>query len=246
MALRYTVSVFLVLAVVALVAAQEGQKAPDVASIVSRMMAVHQENQARSRAYTVKRDYQLLDKQEQPKAQVIATITYLPPNQKQYNIESNSGGIGGKVLRDLVQKEAEPTKEPQRRELSPQNYDFQFAGQEMVDGRNCYVLQLNPRREEKDLIRGKIWVDAADYRIHRIEGNPVKSPSWWIRDLHILMTFASVDGMWLHTFTYAVAEVRFKGKYVMESRDVEYRDAAQTASKHRRNPGILAGAGINP
>jgi hypothetical protein len=74
----------------------------------------------------------------------------------------------------------------------------------------------------------------------------VKSPSWWIRDLHILMSFASVDGMWLHTFTYAVADVRFKGKYVVESRDLEYSPAVQTASKHRRNPGILAGAAINP
>lgn len=246
MALQYTFPAFLVFLVAALVAAQESQKTPDVDTIVSRMMTAHQENQARSRAYTVKRDYQLLDKQDQPKAQVIASITYLPPNQKQYNIESNSGGLGGKVLRDIVQKEAEPAKEPQRRELSPQNYDFQFAGQETVDGRNCYVLSLNPKREEKDLIRGKIWVDAVDYRIHRIEGNPVKSPSWWIRDLHILMSFASVDGMWLRTFTYAVADVRFKGKYVIQTRDLQYTSAVQTASKRRRNPGILAGAAINP
>ena len=248
MVLRSTLSAFLVFLVAALVAAQERQHAPDVDTIVSRMMTVRQGNQAHSRAYTVKRDYQLLekDKQEQPKAQVIASITYVPPNQKQYNIESNSGGIGGKVLRDIVQKEAEPPKDAQRKELSPENYDFQFAGQELVDGHNCYVLSLNPKREEKDLMRGKIWVDAADYRIHRIEGNPVKSPSWWVRDIHFLMTFASVDGMWLHTFTYAVADVRFKGKYVVQTRDLEYSSAVQTASKRRRNPGILAGAAINP
>ena len=29
--------------------------------------------------------------------------------------------------------------------------------------------------------------------------------------------------MWLRTFTHAVANVRFKGKYIMESRDIEYR-----------------------
>lgn len=228
-----------------LVAAQEGRQTPDVNTIVSRMIAAQQGNQAKVRAYTVKRNYQLLDKQEQSKAQLVANITVLPPNQKQYNIESSSGGLGGKVLRDIVQKETEAPKEAQRKELSPENYDFQFVGAEQVDGRNCYVLSLNPRREEKDLIRGKIWVDAADYRIHRVEGNTVKSPSWWIRDVHILMLFASVDGMWLHTFTHAVADVRFKGKYVMESRDLEYSPATQTA-KRRRNPGILAGAAITP
>lgn len=210
------------------------------------MLAAQQGNQARVQAYTVKRDYQLLDKQEQPKAQVIASITFLPPDQKHYNIESSSGGMGGKVLRDIVQKETETSKEDQHKEISPRNYDFQLAGEEMLDGRRCYVLALNPKREEKDLIRGKLWVDAADYRIHRLEGNPVKSPSWWIRDLHIFMSFADVNGMWLHTFTYAVADVRFKGRYVVQARDLEYHGAVQTASPHRRNPGILAGAAINP
>ena len=230
----------------ALAATQESPSTPDVNTIVARMMLARQVNKARTRAYTVKRDYQLLDKQEQPKAQVIASMTYVPPDQRRYNIESSSGGIGGKVLRDIVQKESEPPKEAQRKDLTPDNYDFQYLGTETMDGRNCYILSLNPRRNEKDLIRGKIWVDAADYRIHRIEGSPVKSPSWWIRDLHILMVFASVDGMWLPTFTHAVADVRFKGKFVVERRDLEYTSDSQAASKRRRNPGILAGAAINP
>lgn len=245
MVLHSAISGLALVILTSFIAAQENGPKPDVNTIVSRMMAARQGNPARLRAYTVKRDYELLDKQEQSKAQVIANITVFSPNQKQYNIESSSGGMGGKVLRDIVQKDAEVPKEGQRKELSPENYDFQLVGQEQVDGRNCYVLRMNPKREEKDLLRGKVWVDAADYRIHRLEGNPAKSPSWWIRDLHILMIFASVDGMWLHTFTHAVADVRFKGKYVMESHDLEY-GPPQTASKHRRNPGILAGAAISP
>lgn len=229
-----------------LAAAQQGNPAPSVPEIVSRMIVAERANLARSRAYTVKRDYQLLDKQEQLKAQLIASITYLPPDQKQYNIESSSGGIGGKVLRDIVQKETETSKEAQHKELSPQNYEFQLLGQEMLDGHNCYVLSLNPKRDEKDLIRGKLWVDASDYRIHQLEGKPAKNPSWWIRDLQILMVFGAVDGMWLHTFTHAVADVRFKGKYVVESHDLEYRSATHVAPQHSRNPGFLAGAAINP
>jgi hypothetical protein len=227
-------------------AAGQKSSAPDVETIVSRMIAARQRDQARMRAYMVKRDYQLLDTQEQPKAQVIASISYRPPDQNQYNIERSSGGMGGKVLRDIVQKENEAGQGASRREISPQNYEFQFLGAETVDGSNCYVLSLNPRRNEKDLIRGKLWVDAADYRIHRLEGNPAKSPSWWIRDLHILMIFASVDGMWLHTFTQAIADVRFKGKYVMESRAVQYSSETEPVTRHRSNPGMLAGAAINP
>jgi len=227
-------------------AAQQAATTPDVNTIVSRMLAARQENSARARAYTVRRDYQLLDKQSQPKAQVIANITVMPPDQKHYNIESSSGGMGEKVLRDILAKETESASKTEHKSISPDNYDFQLLGQETLDGRNCYVIALNPKREEKDLIRGKMWVDARSYNVHRIEGNPVKSPSWWIRDLHILMSFASVDGMWLHIATHAVADVRFKGKYVMESRDLEYRAVEQTASERRHNPGILAGAIIHP
>jgi len=117
----------------------------------------------------------------------------------------------------------------------------------MLEGKRCFILGMEPRREEKDLLRGRIWVDAENYNIRRVEGSPAKNPSWWIHDIDILMSFADVDGMWLRTFTHAVANVRFKGKYIMESRDLEYSFTQETASRHRRRtPGILAGSAINP
>ena len=227
--------------------ARAGVGAPDVNTIVQRMTAAQQQNKARLRPFTVKRGYFLLDKKDQTKGEVVANITVLPPDNKQYWIESSSGGgMGEKVLRDILSKETEPPKDEKKKELTAENYDFQLAGQETINGRRCYLLNLNPRREDKDLLRGKIWVDAETYNIHRIEGSPVKSPSWWIHDLQILVNFAEVDGMWLRTFTHAVATVRFKGKYVMESRDLEYRAAQTSVSRSRRNSGILAGAVINP
>lgn len=210
------------------------------------MLRAQQENKAKVHPFTVKRGYLLLDKQDQQKAQVVAYITVLPPDSKQYNIESSSGGMGEKVLRDVLSKETESPRNAQRQELSLGNYDFELLGEEALDGRRCFLLSMNPRREEKDLLRGKLWVDAESYNIRRVEGSPAKNPSWWLHDLHILMSFTEVDGMWLRTFTHAVANVRFKGKYVMESRDLEYRFTQQTASRSRRNPAILAGSAINP
>jgi hypothetical protein len=236
----------LFLLVAALAAAQQSSSAPDVNTIVARMMVVRQEYKARAQAYIVKRNYELLDKQAQPKAQVVASIAFNPPDHGHYTIESSSGGMGQKVLRDILQKETETHKDAERKELSPENYEFRLLGNESLDGRTCYILAMAPRRQEKDMMRGKIWVDALDYRIHRIEGNPVKSPSWWIRDLHIQMSFNDVNGMWLRTFTHAVADVRFSGQYIMESRDLEYTLPQQTAGKRHRHPGILFGAAVNP
>jgi outer membrane lipoprotein-sorting protein len=231
----------------ATIAAAQTGASPDTRTVVDRMLRTQQENKAKVRPFTVKRDYQLLDKQDQQKAQVVANITVLPPDSKQYNIESSSGGMGEKVLRDVLSKETESTKDAQRKELSLENYDFQLLGEETLDGQRCFLLSMNPRREEKDLLRGKLWVDAGTYNIRRVEGTPAKNPSWWLHDLQIFMSFAEVDGMWMRTFTHAVANVRFKGKYVMESRDLEYRFTRQTASRSRRhNPAILAGSAITP
>ncbi len=225
---------------------QRNAQSPDLKTIVEQMMAAQTENRVHVRPFVIRRGYLLLDKQAQQKASVVASITVLPPDNRHYQIESSNGGVGEKVLRDILIRETEAPKDARRKELSLDNYDFQLLGQEQMDGRRCYLIALNPRREEKDLLRGKLWVDAETFNIHRVQGSLMKNPSWWIHDVQILMSFAEVDGMWLRTFTQAVANVRFKGKYVMESRDLEYHTIEQTASNSRINPGILAGVAIQP
>ena len=243
MGLRRTSSVFVFFCLAVAIASAQASQSPDVNQIINRMLAAHQDNKQHLRAFSVKRNYQLLDKKSESKAEVVANITYRPPNQKQYSIESSTGGLGEKILRDVVAKETETAKDPERRELSRENYDFKFLREESVEGRRCYVLGMTPRREDKDLLRGEVWIDAENYKIHRVQGRPMKSPSWWIRDLTILMTFTDVGGMWLHTATQAVANVRFKGKYMMVSHDVEYHAAGYGLQSHR-NPAIFAGAAV--
>jgi len=240
----------LLIASLAAIAQVPDQKAPDpdVNTIVSRMLAAQQRNREEVKPLTIKRDYQLLDKEQDQKAQLIAHITYSPPNQKQYQIESSHGGLGEKILKDVLDKEIQPLKDPERKEFSQKNYQIQLLRTESVNGHNCYVLGLTPRRDDKELISGQIWVDQQTYNIRRLEGTPAKNPSWWIRDLHVLMDFADVNGMWLRTFTYAVANVRFKGRYEMVARDLEYHRAPeQVVRRYRRSrPAIMTGAAINP
>jgi hypothetical protein len=63
------------------------------------------------------------------------------------------------------------------------------------------------------------------------------------------MDFADVNGMWLRTFTYAVANVRFKGRYEMVARDLEYHVAPEQVVRRpyrRSRTAIVTGAAINP
>lgn len=218
----------------------------DLDTIVGRMIHAQHQNAAHARAFTVKRDYQLLDNDRESKAHVVANITFVPPHQKQYQIESARGGLGEKILRDVLTRETEAPKVPGSTAISTDNYEFQLIGTEIVDGRRCYILGLNPKRNDKNLVRGQAWVDAETYNIRKIEGKTAKSPSWWIHDVQILMSFAEIDGMWLRTFTRAVANVRFKGRYEMVSRDLEYLPVQQVVSHRSKRPEILAGAAFNP
>src|SRR5215831_19874912 len=120
----------------ALASAQTRSSPPGVNTIVAQMMAAQRANKIYPRAFSVKRDYQLLDKQYDEKAQVVATITFLPPDQKQYQIESSHGGMGQKILRDVLDKETETSrneKEAARRELSPENYEFNLEASQTID-----------------------------------------------------------------------------------------------------------------
>jgi outer membrane lipoprotein-sorting protein len=43
--------------------------------------------------------------------------------------------------------------------------------------RHGHLREVSPKRKEKYLFRGRIWVDAEDYALARAEGQPAKSPT---------------------------------------------------------------------
>jgi hypothetical protein len=76
------------------------------------------------------------------------------------------------------------------------------------------------RSKEKGLILGQIWIDATTFRIRRIEGAPAKSPSLWIKDIHMTLQFAEVSGMWIPVSLDAIATIRLLGHYTLASLNV--------------------------
>ena len=205
--------------------AQTASPIPTLKTIIACMTRARDENQARFRPYVVTRDYKLSDRERsKTKAQVFADVSFVPPNLKKYAIQQTSGtGLGEIIVRRMLASEAEITKDYSSTDISPDNYDFRFLREEEPGGQRCYVLELVPRRKDKHLLRGNIWVDAKTYLIHRTEGEPAKTPSWWLRDVRIAFLYGDVGGMWLQTAFEATASVRILGQYTMVSRDVKYK-----------------------
>jgi hypothetical protein len=187
------------------------------------MVEARAENRLRFRPYIVTRDYQFFGKERhQPKSQVTADVTFVPPDFKKYAIQQ-SVGSGEGIVRRILESEAAVARDPSSTDVSRDNYDFLFIREEDVSGRRCYVLELLPKRKDKNLLRGNIWVDAHTYLLHRAEGEPARSLSWWLRDVRIVLLYAGVDGMWLQTTSEATANVRIFGQSRIVSRDVKYK-----------------------
>jgi len=216
---------FSVAALVASSSAQTGTTVPTVETIIGRMAQARDENQSRFRPYIVTRGYTLFGQERQKsKSEVTADVTFVPPDRKQYAIQQSSGsGLGEILVRRMLMGEADIAKNSASTDFSPQNYDFRFVGQEDVDDRHCYLLELLPKRKDRNLVRGKIWVDVKTYLLRRAEGEPAKSPSWWLRDVRMSFLYGEVGGMWLQTSSEATATVRILGQYTMVTRDMKYK-----------------------
>jgi hypothetical protein len=212
-------------AAIATASAQTGSSAPTAETIIASMAQARAENRARLRPYIVTREYKLYGKERQAtKSEVVADVTFVPPDSKEYTIQQiNGSGLGKMIIGRMLEKEAEVTKDYGATDISPDNYNFRFIREEEVSGRRCYVLELLPRRKDKNLLRGNIWVDANTYLLRRTEGEPAKAPSWWVRDVRIALRYGDVGGMWLQTASEATARVRILGPCTMVSRDVKYK-----------------------
>jgi hypothetical protein len=227
---------FLYLGVAAGASAQTESIIPPIEGIIAGMARARAENQAHFRSYIVTRDYRLFGKERATtKSQVIADISFIPPATKTYTIQNTSGtGFGETIVRRMLMSEVEIARDYTSSDFSQENYDFRFILEENVGARRCYVLEMLPKRKGKNLLQGKIWIDAGTYLPQRIEGAPIKNPSWWLRSLRFELSYGEVGGMWLQTALEATATVRVLGPHTMVSRDVKYQLGDQVVSAHLR------------
>ena len=111
-------------------------------------------------------------------AELTVAVQYRSPGTKKFSILSEKGShlLIEKVFHKLLQSEKEAlTEENQARvALNKDNYHFALAGYEIMPTGPCYVLSVDPVTKNKLLYRGRIWVDAEDFAVVRIEAAPEK------------------------------------------------------------------------
>src|SRR5579862_7685506 len=206
-------------------------KSPDLHLILQGLEDVQHQDPAQSRPYEVTRQYKVFHGYDkQPTSEIVAQINFVPPDVKTYKIiQARGNSRGEKMVRELLDRETESAKKGHSSEISRKNYDFVFLRRENFGVVPEYVLGIIPKRKNKYLLHGQIWVDASTFRIRRIDGVPAKSPSFWIKNVHITVQFAQLGGMWVPVSFDAIAAVRFLGQYTLTGLNIQSSESLSTA-----------------
>jgi hypothetical protein len=158
-------------------------------------------------------------------AEMVVNVTYHAPDAKEFTVVSQSGSnfVIDHVFKKLLEGEQEAANEENRRNtaLTTENYDFTSAGYETTPDGAEYVLNLLPKTKNKFLYRGKIWVDARDFAVVRIEGEPAKNPSWWIKNTEVKHRYVKVNDFWLPAENHTESVIRLGGRAILS---IEYKD----------------------
>lgn len=214
-----------VLSAAAIASAQTGDSLPSAEDVVAKMMQFDTQRQSELTGYTAMRRYMAVNKSRH--AEMLVRVTCDSSGAKQFSIlsEGGSGSIRKLVFHKLLSEETEASRHGTRNStrLIPANYDFQFAGEEKLETGPAYVLAVSPKTANKYLIDGKIWVDATDYSIVRIEGQPARNPSFWVHDVHFVHTYQKVGKFWFASSTDTTSQVRIFGDSELTIETVDYK-----------------------
>ena len=148
-------------------------------------------------------------------ADMVVRITYRSPDKKEFTVvsESGSGTIRHRVFKRLLDAEVESMQpeNQQRTDITAENYAFRLLQSPETGANDFYVLQATPRHKNKFLFRGRIWVDAKDFAVIRVEGEPAVNPSWWTPETDFTRVYQKVGAFWLPESNESVTKVRIFG-----------------------------------
>jgi hypothetical protein len=142
-----------------------------------------------------------------------ALTEYSPALGFHYQItaEGGSGYIRSKILTAVLEGEREviANRETARSSLVLANYRFQGNG---IDSEGFANVLLVPRRKERVLVAGTMFLKPTGGEIVRLQGRLAKSPSFWIKDVDIVRTYERIGGTVVPVALETKAQVRFLGE----------------------------------
>ncbi len=201
----------------------------DTATVIQRVDAAVKARVENVAGYTVTEHYAVYRNNDEthPAAEMTVKTTYRQDTGKSYEILSQSGSalIQNLVIGSILDNEKR-LNQPAIRDatwITSANYQMQLepGGTQPMDGRDCLVLALTPRRKTPYLLQGTLWIDSRDGSIVQVEGTASKSSSFLTGATQILRQYANIAGFAQATQARAVSNSFMFGQTVVT---IDYRD----------------------
>lgn len=213
--------------------------------VFTELAAHNEERKSSLRDYTVMRTYQVVDLKGKVHAEEIGRMEFFSPDKKAFTVtsESGSGLVRHMALTPLINSEIEAAagKEHHDSAISADNYSLNLVGEQQVGPYRCFVAEVEPKRKDKYLFEGRVWIDVNDYAIVRIEGRPAKKLSFWIQRADFVRQYQKVDGFWLPEKDQTLVQVRMYGKKILK---IEHRNYVVNAGQSTNARSLVRGSSV--
>jgi hypothetical protein len=194
--------------------------------VFAELAAHNEERKAALHDYTVQRTYQVVDLKGKVHAEEIGRMEFSSPDKKTFTVvsESGSGVVRHMALNPLINSEIEAATGQEHHDsaISSDNYFLNLLGEQQLGPYRCVVAEAVPKRKDKYLFEGKVWIDATDYSVVRIEGHPAKRLSFWIQHADFVRQYQKIDGFWLPEKDQTLVQVRLYGKKILKIEHQNY------------------------
>jgi hypothetical protein len=188
--------------------------------VLTELAVRNEERRAALHDYTVLRTYQVVDLKGKVHAEEIGRMEFFSPDKKAFTVtsESGSGLVRHMALNALINSEIEAAAGKEHRDsaVSTDNYSLNLLGEQQLGPYRCFVAEAAPKRRDKYLFEGRVWIDANDYSVVRIEGHPAKKLSFWIQSADFVRQYQKIDGFWLPEKDQTLVKVRLYGMKLLK------------------------------
>jgi len=193
--------------------------------LFAKLLECNRARDTQLRQYSVVRTYRVSNDKGKLYAQEVVRVDYQAPDHKGFRTisEEGSGLVRDMVLKRLIESESETSSGRAHHDsaIKPANYEFSLVGEQDVGLYHCLVAEAVPKRKDKYLFEGRVWVDAEDYAIVRIAGQPAKSLSFWINRADFVRQYQRIGEFWLPAEDNTEVHVRLYGKKILT---IDHRD----------------------
>src|SRR6516165_10266626 len=171
---------------------------------------------AKLREYSAVRTYAVTDTRGKVQAKETVRMDYVAPDHKAFvTIEEEGSSIVRHLVLDrLMENEVSTAIGQEHRDssITPANYRFRVLGEEDLGAHHCFVVEALPRRKDKYLFEGRMWIDSIAFAIVKIAGHPARNPSLWITRADFVREYEKIGDFWFPVKDEIFVDVKLYGR----------------------------------